>query len=338
MISVGILGGTGYTGKYLLYYCSMHPKIGSYKVYGHSTAGSSLSQIFPELIGIVEDSIISSIDNIDLSHDLYFLALPHGEALKYLPMLAALNKKVIDLGGDFRLKDRSVYEKWYGLVHSAPELLDKSTYGLYEFTDYSSLNSELIANPGCYPTSVLLGLIPLMRKFHSGIVSVSAISYSGTSGAGKTPKANLMFSEMFGNTQAYNVNKHRHQPEIYQELNRAGYNGPFSFTPHLLPVSAGIYTTISIHMNDAVNQEEINSLYETAYSSRKFVRMRKTAPELKWVTGTNFCDINVNVSGKVIIVTSCIDNLIKGAAGQAMQNLNGLFGFDESMGILPLNN
>lgn len=333
MISVGIIGGTGYTGKELLKICSDHKKINKITVYGASTAGSMLFDIFPELQNIIANSEVKSVNDISDEHDVYFTALPHGETLKYVPALIAKGKKVIDLGGDFRLGNVDDYKKWYKFDHTSPELLTKKVYGLADYYSNVDEKTELVANPGCYPTSVLLATLPIIENFADAIDSITSVSYSGTSGAGKSAKPEMLMSEMHGNVRAYNVNAHRHQPEIYQEMQNNGYKGPFSFTTHLLPVAVGIYSTSVLHLNRTIDEMEVIKCYDERYANSEFVRMRKTPPNILWVKGTNFCDINVSVNDKTIVITSTIDNLIKGAAGQAIQNMNKMFGWDAKLGI-----
>ena len=333
MISIGIIGGSGYTGKKLIQFCNAHPFINEYKVYGNKTSGQLISELFPDLVGQIIDSNVESTDNISNLHDLYFIALPHGEALKYVPALIGNGKKVIDLGGDYRLDSKSEYEKWYNLQHTSSALLNNKIYGLADYYGTQYSNQSLVANPGCYPTATLLGLLPLISGFNDEIISVSTSAYSGTSGAGKTPKRELLLSEMDGNVSAYNVNKHRHQPEILQMLKKSGFDSPFSFTTHLLPVSVGIYATTSVHLKNSVDEQTIKNYYKIFYENSSFVRLREVPPQLNWVVNTNYCDINISAKDKIIIITSAIDNLIKGASGQAFQNMNKLFGWDENLGI-----
>ena len=334
MISIGIVGGTGYTGKELIKYCLSHPFIKNFQIYANGNAGENLFSLFPDLVGYAENVVIESINNISLEHDLYFIALPHGEALKYVPHLISNNKYVIDLGGDYRLDYEELYIQWYKYTHTSPYLLKSKLYGL---ADYSKTNYEqvrLVSNPGCYPTATLLSLLPLLPDLVNDILSVSCSAYSGTSGAGKNPKQELLLSEMNGNVKAYNINQHRHEPEILQQLFKNGFHSPFSFTTHLLPISKGIYVTSSIHLNKAIDYQKVLELYNNIYENSPFIRIRNFPPELKWVIDTNFCDINISVKDKVIIVTAAIDNLVKGASGQAFQNMNKLYGWDETSGLL----
>jgi N-acetyl-gamma-glutamyl-phosphate reductase len=334
MISIGIMGGTGYTGKELIKYCLSHPFVKNFQIYANSSAGESLHSLFPDLIGCSENIIIESINNVSLEHDLYFIALPHGEALKYVPDLISNNKYVIDLGGDYRLDYEELYIQWYKYTHTSPYLLKSKVYGLADYSKTNYEQAQLIANPGCYPTATLLSLLPLLPNLAENILSVSCSAYSGTSGAGKSPKPELLLSEMDGNVKAYNVNQHKHEPEILQQLFKNGFHSPFSFTTHLLPVSKGIYVTSSIHLNTSINHEEVMEMYKNSYVGSPFVRIRNFPPELRWVVDTNFCDINISIKDKVIIVTTAIDNLIKGASGQAFQNMNKLYGWDETSGLL----
>jgi len=337
MISVGIIGGTGYTGKYLLEYINQHEEIADYTIYANTSASIELLEIFPEFMGVLDNQIIQSVNDLSFDHDLYFVSLPHGESLKYIPSILENGIKVIDLGGDYRLDSKELYSKWYGFTHNSSELLSEKVYGLADITNEKLLNSNFISNPGCYPTSVQLGLIPLVKGFSDDIISISTVSYSGASGAGKKAKTELMLSELDGNVKAYNVNQHRHQPEIEQELVKYGMKSPFAFTTHLLPIARGIYSTSTIHLNYEIDEEEIKQKYFNEYSDSKFVRMRNTPPELKWVVNTNFCDINISVKDKTVIITSTIDNLIKGASGQAIQNMNKMYGWEETLGLLNSN-
>ncbi len=334
MISVGIIGGTGYTGKYLLEFIKQHEMIADYTIYANRSAGTKLLDIFPELLGLIDNQVIQSVDNLSYSHDLYFVALPHGESLKYIPTLLDKNIKVIDLGGDFRLDDKELYNEWYGFEHTYDNLLSSKIYGLADVKNSLIHGSTFISNPGCYPTSIQLALIPLIKNYASNIISISSVSYSGTSGAGKSAKTELLLSELDGNVKAYNINKHRHEPEIKQELAKFGMKSPFAFTTHLLPIARGIYSTSTIHLDSVIAEDDIKEIYLNEYDNSKFVRMRNTPPELKWVINTNFCDINISAKDKTVVITSTIDNLIKGASGQAIQNMNKMFGWNETLGIL----
>ncbi|HPN37493.1 MAG TPA: N-acetyl-gamma-glutamyl-phosphate reductase [Melioribacteraceae bacterium] len=334
MIDVGIIGGTGYTGKKLLQILTNHPNVKNITVYGNASAGNTLLNLFPELLNTVNDSCVLSVDEITFNHDIYFVALPHGEALKYIPQLIERGKKVIDLGGDYRFDNVEEYEKWYNIKHTSSKLLGFKQYGLADYYKLDYNNTNFIANPGCYPTSVLLSALPFVENFNEYINTISTCAYSGTSGAGKSAKTEMLMSEMDGNVKAYNVNNHRHQPEIIQELNKAGLIADYSITTHLLPVAVGIYSTTTIKLNKSVLPESVNEVYNKKYLNSKFVRLRQIPPSLTWVVGTNYCDINISIKHNTVIITSAIDNLIKGASGQAIQNMNKMFNYDETSGIL----
>ncbi len=334
MISVGIIGGSGYIGKKLIQFCNSHPFVDAISVYAATTINKALHQIFPELQNQISNLIILDSNELSYSHDLYFTALPHGESLKYIPELIDKKKTVIDLSSDFRLNRLEDYTKWYKISHSFPSLLKNKVYGLADLFNNNEYKYNLIANPGCYPTAVLLSLIPIVKYLSDDILSISTVAYSGTSGAGKSANTDLLLSEMYGNVRAYNVNSHRHQPEIEQMLFSFGSKFPFSFTTHLLPISVGIYSTSVIHLHKEISQESINQIYNDTYAGSYFVRLRETPPNLNWVINTNFCDINVAVKKKVIVITTAIDNLIKGAAGQAIQNMNKFFNWEERLGII----
>ena len=332
MISVAIIGGSGYTGKYIVKFINDHINVIDFSIYANKSAGKTLHDVFPDLLGEVDNQTILSINDLKSSHDVYFFALPHGESFKYIPSLIQIDKKVIDLGADYRLDSSELFSKVYNLEHSSPDLLQSKIYGLAEIqSDYRSYN--LIANPGCYPTASLLSTIPVVKNFANKIQSISTVAYSGLSGAGKKISHEFLFSENYNSVKAYNVGTHRHEAEISQELNKFGAKINYSLTTHLLPVFSGIYSTTIIHLNEDISQSEIDSVFLDQYKNSTFVRLRNTPPELKWVIGSNYCDINVKSLNNKIIVTTAIDNLIKGASGQAVQNMNKLFGWEEFLGI-----
>jgi N-acetyl-gamma-glutamyl-phosphate reductase len=332
MISVAIIGGSGYTGKYIVKFINDHINVIDFSIYANKSAGKTLHDVFPDLLGEVDNQTILSINDLKSSHDVYFFALPHGESFKYIPSLIQIDKKVIDLGADYRLDSAEQFSKVYNLEHSSPDLLQSKIYGLAEIQlDYSSYN--LIANPGCYPTAALLSAIPVVKNFSPQIQNITTVAYSGLSGAGKKASQDLLFAENYNSVKAYNVGTHRHETEISQELNKFGAKINYSLTTHLLPVFSGIYATTIIHLIEDISQSEIDSVFLDQYKNSTFVRLRNTPPELKWVVGSNYCDINVKSRDNKIIVTTAIDNLIKGASGQAVQNMNKLFGWEEFLGI-----
>ena len=332
MISAAVVGGTGYTGKYILKFLNDHPFIKHIDIYANNSAGKNISNIFPEFEGELSDVNVKNIIDLDAGHDIYFIALPHGESLKFIPTLLNANKKVIDLGADYRLDDPEIFFSTYNLYHTSPELLKSKIYGLTEIAeDYESTN--LIANPGCYPTAALLSSIPLLRNLSAHINNISTVSYSGISGAGKKASVDLLFAENYNSVKAYNVGNHRHEVEISQELKKYDSSVDYSLTTHLLPLFSGIYSTTIFHLNQCISQTDIEDIFTKEYSEDIFIRLRKVPPELKWVIGTNYCDINAKCTNNKVIVTTAIDNLIKGASGQAVQNMNKLFGWEEYLGI-----
>jgi N-acetyl-gamma-glutamyl-phosphate reductase len=335
MISVGIIGGSGYLGKKLIQFCENHPFVDEYEVYGFSTSGECLFSISPELFKTTFDKKIKNISALSLNHDLYFVSLPHGESFKVIPSLLGNGKKVIDLSGDYRLNKSELYSEWYGIKHLFPHLLSHKIYGLADVIKNETYTSNLISNPGCYATAALLSIIPILDGYNEKIISISVNGYSGSSGAGKSLKVDLLLSELEGNVTAYNVHKHRHEPEILQELTTRGFNSHFTFSTHLLPIAIGIYSTSTIHLSSDVEQNEIEEAYNNFYGDAQFVRLRNTPPQLKWVVGSNFCDLNISTRKNSIIITAAIDNLIKGGAGQAIQNMNKLFNWDQAIGIIP---
>jgi N-acetyl-gamma-glutamyl-phosphate reductase len=338
MYSIGIIGGTGYTGKALLQCLAVHPFTTEIKIYAKNSAGEKLHKLFPDLVGLVDNLQIESSENVSLEHDLYFIALPSTQALQFVPDLISNDKFVVDLGGDYRLDFEELYMQWYNFTHNSPHLLKEKVYGLADHPSTNYENVKLIANPGCYPTAILLSLLPLLPEFADKISTISCLAMSGTSGAGKEVRTDLLLSEMYSNVKAYNVNNHRHEPEILQQLYKNGFHSPFSFTPHLLPISKGIYVTNSVHLTEEIAKQDFDDLYNNLYQDCHFVRLRNNPPELQWIVDSNFCDINISVKGKKLIITAAIDNLMKGAAGQAIQNMNKLFGIDETVGLLNREN
>ncbi|HOM65368.1 MAG TPA: N-acetyl-gamma-glutamyl-phosphate reductase [Ignavibacteriales bacterium] len=333
MKKVAIIGGTGYTGYELIKFLLKHKYVSDFDIFANSSAGKKLLDIFPEFENILpNDKTIFHVDEFSNSYDVVFLALPHQESHNLVPKIINSKNLIIDLGGDFRLDNKELYTQWYNFEHKYQNLLDIKTYGLCEIVkDYKS---NLIANPGCYPTSVLLALIPIVNNFSDLIESISVVSYSGTSGAGKSAKQELLLSEMYGNVKAYNVLKHRHEVEIHQELKKFGFQGNFVFTTHLLPITRGIYSTCNIFLKYSVKKDDIKDAFYQHYNDKPFIRLRNTPPEIKWVANTNFCDIFFDVRDNTIVVNSTIDNLVKGASGQAIQNMNLFFQFEQTTSLL----
>ena len=337
MIKVGIVGAAGYSGSELIRILLNHSETEIVKLFGHSTVGNRIENVHTNLRGMISHEI----EQFDVSKlrglDIVFVALPSGQSMEIISQIYNAGIKIIDLGGDFRLDDTVIYKKYYKHEHTAAELLKSAVYGLSEWNSEQIKNAQLVANPGCYPTSVLLPLIPLIKESILTDELISIVSYSGTSGAGKTLSANMLFSEANESVRAYKVGNHQHIPEIDRYINDFGKKRTsFSFVPHLLPATRGIYTTIHAKVNAGNNSQTIENIYSKYYSDKIFIRLlEQSIPELKDVNYTNFCDISWSVlENDTLVLISAIDNLIKGAAGQAVQNMNIMFGLKQNEGIM----
>jgi N-acetyl-gamma-glutamyl-phosphate reductase len=339
MIRAGIVGISGYTGLAVLEILLKHPNVRLTYISAHTTQGP-VGEIWPQLTGRTDLTCeIFDVKKAASQCDVIFLAVPHTSSIEITPKLIAAGKQVIDLSGDYRLKNAAEYEKWYGHKHTDAKNLKTAVYGLPELYREKIKKAQLLSNPGCYPTAAILGILPAASTLSDMITSIIVDAKSGVSGAGKKTSPNLMFCEVNENFKAYKVLSHQHSPEIESYLNQAaGKNLTLTFTAHLLPINKGILETIYIQLNKATTAEKVHSLYSKFYKNEPFVRVRKLGvqPELKDVVDTNFCDLGiaVNEAGNLIIVTSVIDNIIKGAAGQAVQNMNIMHGFKESEGLL----
>jgi N-acetyl-gamma-glutamyl-phosphate reductase len=340
VVKVGIVGGTGYTGVELLRLLAAHPQVELRAITSRADAGMPVSQMFPSLRGQV-DLKFSHPDEAHLDQcDVVFFATPNGIAMQQTRALLDAGVKVIDLAADFRIKDIAEWEKWYGMTHACPDLVAEAVYGLPEVNRAQIKNARLVANPGCYPTAVQLGFIPLLE---AGVIeegSLIADSKSGVSGAGRKAEVHSLFSEASDNFKAYGVAGHRHLPEIKQGLaNISGRSVGLTFVPHLTPLIRGIHATLYGRLKQDV---DLQALYEQRYSKEAFVDVMPlgSMPETRSVRGSNTCRIAVHrpQGGDVVVVLSVIDNLVKGAAGQAVQNMNIMFGLPESTGIgmIPL--
>jgi len=344
MINVGIIGASGYTGAELARLLSNHPEVSLTVATSRQYAGKNLSEVFPNLRGKVDLPFENlSIADLCSKADFFFAAVPHKTAMDLVPDLLAAGKKVVDLSADFRLRDVAVYEDWYQ-PHSSSHLLDEAIYGLPELYRQDISKSRLTANPGCYPTSIILGLAPLLKAGAVVPKTIIADSKSGTSGAGRVAQTGSLFCEVHDGFRPYKVGRaHRHTPEIEQELSRlSGENQLISFTPHLLPISRGILSTVYAQLVPGFDRAKIESLYHQQYNDEPFIRLlpEDTFPATQFVRGSNFCDISFKIDHETgrIIVMSTIDNILKGASGQAVQNMNLMCGFEETtgLGILPL--
>ncbi len=339
MLNVGIIGASGYTGAELARLLCNHPEVNISVATSRQYAGKQLSEIFPSLrekLDIVCENL--SPEELADKADFFFTAVPHKTAMDLVPHLLKKDKKVVDLSADFRIRDVAVYEDWYQ-PHSSAELLSEAIYGLPELYREQIKKSRLVANPGCYPTSIILGLTPLLKAGALLTDTIIADSKSGTSGAGRVAQTGALFCEVHDGFKPYKVGRaHRHTPEIEQELSiLAGNEIVMSFTPHLLPISRGILSTIYASLSPEFDTSTINSLYQEQYSTETFVRVlpEDVFPATQNVRGSNHCDISIKVDHKTnrVIVMSTIDNVMKGASGQAIQNMNLMCGFEETIGL-----
>lgn len=339
MVKVGILGASGYAGEKLIEILLRHPKVKITYLAAKIEKSENISHIYPHFAGKIDlvCENVPDLEKIAGTCDLVFLALPHTVSMDFVPLLLQKNIKVIDLSADYRLKDTALYEKWYAQIHKDKKNNRLSVYGLPELYRQAVKKAEFIANPGCYPTAAVLGIAPLLKKKLIAPESVIIDAKSGYSGAGRE-RVEKGKNEILNNFKAYKVNMHQHAPEINQELSRlAGKSIEVVFVPHLLPVEVGILETIYIKAKSSVRLTSAKSveLYKKFYKDEPFVRIKEEGyfPQLSEVVGTNFCDIGIKADGCNIIIISAIDNLIKGASGQAVQNMNIMYGFEEEAGL-----
>ncbi len=335
MIKVGIVGGTGYTGVELLRLLAAHPQVALQVITSRADAGTPVSQMFASLRGIV-DLPFTHPDQARLEQcDLVFFATPNGIAMQQVRVLLEAGVKVIDLAADFRLQDIASWEKWYGMTHACPDLVGEAVYGLPEVNREQIKTARLVANPGCYPTSVQLGFIPLLEAGMIETDSLIADAKSGVTGAGRKAEIDLLYSEASDNFKAYGVAGHRHLPEIKQGLARvSGKPVGLTFVPHLTPMNRGIHATLYGRLTRDV---DLQALFERRYAHEPFVDVMPAGshPETRSVRGANLCRIAVHrpQGGDTVVVLSVIDNLVKGAAGQAVQNMNIMFGLPETSAL-----
>ncbi|MDP1927477.1 MAG: N-acetyl-gamma-glutamyl-phosphate reductase [Thiobacillus sp.] len=342
MIKVGIVGGTGYTGVELLRLLERHPQVELKAITSRKEAGMPVAEMFPNLRGRVRLAF-STPEEAGLENcDVVFFATPNGVAMQQTRALLDAGVKVIDLAADFRIKDVAVWEHWYKMEHACPDLVAEAVYGLPEINRAAIKGARLIANPGCYPTAVQLGFLPLLESGAVDVGFLVADAKSGVSGAGRKAEISTLFAESADNFKAYAVGGHRHWPEIKQGLESfAGKSVGFTFVPHLLPLIRGIHATLYAKVSADI---DLQSLFEKRYAGEPFVDVLPAGshPETRSVRGANLCRIAVHrpAGSDVVVVLSVIDNLVKGAAGQAVQNMNILFDLAEdtaldAVGMLP---
>lgn len=336
MVKVGIVGGTGYTGVELLRLLALHPEVEVVAITSRGDAGTPVAAMFPSLRGFYDLKFVDPA-TADLTQcDVVFFATPNGIAMQQAPALLAAGVRVIDLAADFRIKDVAEWERWYGMTHACPEWVAKAVYGLPELNRDAIRGAQLIANPGCYPTAVQLGFMPLVKAGLIDLGGLVADAKSGVSGAGRKAETHILFSEAGDNFKAYGVGGHRHLPEISQGLsNMAGGEAVgLTFVPHLTPMIRGIHATL---YGRITREEDFQTLYERTYANEPCVDVLPAGshPETRSVRSSNTCRIAVHRprGGNTLVVLSVIDNLVKGAAGQAVQNMNLMFGLDETLGL-----
>jgi len=339
MIRVSIIGSTGYTGGELLRYLVRHPEVTLTHLTSESYAGQPIHQIHKFLKGksrlLCEKLNIAAVAK---DSDVVFLGLPHGTAAKTAAGFLAKGVKVIDLSADFRIKDMKVYEKWYG-KHPVPALVKEAVFGLPERYRDDIRNARLVANPGCFATTTILAGLPLVAGRLVGKGPIIVDAKSGVSGAGRKIESMYLYSELDENMQAYALKGHRHQPEIYQEWQKAGkVSNEFIFVPQLAPMNRGIFANLYAPLTKKMTADALRDVYVNYYMREPFVSILAPyeSPEVKAVTYTNHCQIGISISasGREAIITAVLDNLVKGASGQALQNMNLMFGFEETMGLL----
>ncbi len=338
MIKAAVLGATGYAGIELVRLLTSHPDVSLEILGSKSFKGEKINEIYRNLSHVLEKEC-TEVDLDEVAKcDVAFCALPHGASKEVIPALVERGLKVIDLSGDFRYDDINVYEKWYGEKHSSPDLLAESVYGLCELYRDKIKSARLIGNPGCYTTCSIMGAYPMLKKGFGKAENIIIDAKSGVTGAGRGLGLPIHFCECTETSKAYKVATHRHTSEIEQELSKAaGEEVIISFTPHLIPQKRGILSTIYINLNDNYSTEELTEAYKDFYKDEYFVRVLEAGqlPETKHVAGSNFVDIGIVKDPRMnrAVVISALDNLVKGAAGQAIQNMNILFGLKENTGL-----
>jgi N-acetyl-gamma-glutamyl-phosphate reductase len=340
MLKVGIIGATGYVGIELARLISAHPNAEIVSLVSSGSAGNKISDIYPHFKGVCDIVLEKlNIDEIAGKCDVVFTSLPHGASEQVIPSLYDAGLRLVDMSGDYRYDDVTVYEEWYNVTHSSPRLLDEAVYGMCELYRDKIKGARIVGNPGCFTTAAILGAAPLIG---GGLVSNQNIivdAKSGVSGAGRGLHTDYHFCECTESTKAYKIASHRHTSEIEQEYSKlAGKETVITFTPHLTPMKRGIYATIYMNLSDNYTESELLEVYKAFYKNSPFARIYNVGeiPESNHVTGSNFIDIGLKVDKRTnrVIVTATLDNLMKGAAGQAVQNMNIMFGLEETAGLM----
>ena len=338
-MKAGIIGATGYAGGELVRLLMGHPEAEIVWYGSRSYIDKKYYQVFQNMFQIVEDTCLDdNMEELAKQVDVIFTATPQGFCASLVNEEILSKTKIIDLSADFRIKDVKTYEAWYKLEHKSPQFIGEAVYGLCEINREAVKKARLVANPGCYPTCSTLSLYPLVKE---GLIDANTViidAKSGTSGAGRGAKIDNLYCEVNENMKAYGVATHRHTPEIEEQLGyAAGEKVTINFTPHLAPMNRGILVTAYASLKKEVTYEEVKAAYDKYYDKEKFVRVldKDVCPQTKWVEGSNFVDVNFKIDPRTkrIIVMGAMDNLVKGAAGQAVQNMNLMFGFEETLGL-----
>ncbi len=338
-MKVGIIGSTGYAGAEIVRILLNHPEAEIVWYGSRSYVDKKFSEVFANMFQIVPDICKGEdMDKLADEVDVIFTATPQGLCASIVNEEILSKAKIIDLSADFRIKDVNIYEDWYGITHSSPEFIEEAVYGLCEVNRDKIRAARLIANPGCYPTCSFLSIYPLAKE---GLIDMNTIiidAKSGTSGAGRGAKVNNLYCEVNENIKAYGVASHRHTPEIEEQLSYAsGKDVVINFTPHLVPMNRGILVTAYASLTKDVTEDELRSIYENYYKDEQFVRFldKGVCPETRWVETSNYVDVNIKVDPRTkrVIMMGAMDNLVKGAAGQAVQNMNIMFGLPENTGL-----
>lgn len=337
MIKVGILGATGYGGVELLRLLSNHPQVEITALGSVSFEGKQLSEIYPAFSGIIEKTLEAE-DSVIEKCDVIFGALPHGLSEAIAKKCVDNNKKYIDLGADFRLDSEEQYKEWYGLDYTQKKLHKYSVYSIPEISRKSVKSAKIVANPGCYPTSVVLGLAPVLKQDFADLSSIIIDSKSGVTGAGRGLSQTTHFPDCNEAFSAYKICQHRHTPEIEQALSKiSGTDIKVTFVPHLLPINRGILSTIYLNLTKQITLDSLHNIYSSFYQNEQFVRVLPLgeSPNLKNVKHSNYCHISIHKDNRTnrLVVVSVIDNMVKGAAGQAIQNMNIIFDIPENSGL-----
>ena len=340
MIRVGIIGSTGYAGQELVRILLQHPDAEIVWYGSRSYVDEKYSSVFGNMVNLVDAKCMGeNMDELAKQADVIFTATPQGLCGSLVNEEILSKTKIIDLSADFRIKDVAKYEKWYGIKHQSPQFIKEAVYGLCEVNREDIKNARLIANPGCFPTCSTLSIYPMAKE---GLIDMNTViidAKSGTSGAGRGAKVANLYCEVNESIKAYGVATHRHTPEIEEQLSYAsGQEAVINFTPHLVPMNRGILVTAYANLVKDVTEEELRKIYEDAYKDEQFVRFLNAGvcPETRWVEGSNYVDVNVKLDERThrVIMMGAMDNLVKGAAGQAVQNMNLLFGLPETEGLL----